>query len=149
MSMHGNSSGYDLIKRMQLRGDFQTAQIMFDHVKHVEGWTTHTCHVYDSFYYQIMTIIICDMQSKDTEVQCVMWQNLNKMWCSQSKPKDSWPTTLKPIGMLFELSMVMEMQVSRWLTKKNLFFSIESIHEHTHKTTYQARVAKKTQDIVL
>jgi hypothetical protein len=24
--------------------------IMFDRVKHVEGWTTLACHVYDSFY---------------------------------------------------------------------------------------------------
>jgi len=38
--------------------------------------------------------------------------------------KDSWPTTLKPIGTLFELSMVAEMQMSQWLTKNKLDFSI-------------------------
>jgi hypothetical protein len=32
MSMHENGSGYDLIKQMQLGGDFQTIWIMFDHV---------------------------------------------------------------------------------------------------------------------
>jgi hypothetical protein len=67
MYVHGNGSGYDLIKRIQLGGDFQTAWIMFDHVKHVEGWTTLTCHVYDSFYCKFITIIKCDMQFENTE----------------------------------------------------------------------------------
>jgi hypothetical protein len=52
MSVHGNSSGYDLIKWMQPRGDLQTIWIMFDHVKHVESWRTFACHVYDSFLLQ-------------------------------------------------------------------------------------------------
>ncbi len=72
MSMRGNSSDYDLIKRMQPRGDLQTAWIMFDHVKRVGGWTTFACHVYDFFYYKVMTIVVCDMQFEDMEVQCVM-----------------------------------------------------------------------------
>jgi hypothetical protein len=50
MYVHGNGSGYDLVKRMQLKSDLQIAWIMFDHLKHVEGWTTLACHVYDSFY---------------------------------------------------------------------------------------------------
>ncbi len=37
MYVHGNGNGYDLTKRMQLGGNFQTAWIMFDHAKHVEG----------------------------------------------------------------------------------------------------------------
>ncbi len=49
--------------------DFQTAWTMFDHVKRVEGSTTLTCHVYDSFYYKVMMIAICDMQSKDIKAQ--------------------------------------------------------------------------------
>ncbi len=61
MSMHGDGSGYDLVKWMQPRGNLQTAWIMFDHVKHVEDWTTLACHVYDSFYYKVMMIAICDM----------------------------------------------------------------------------------------
>jgi len=42
MSMHGNGSGYgcDLVKWMQPGGNCQTAWIMFDHVKCVEGWMT-------------------------------------------------------------------------------------------------------------
>jgi hypothetical protein len=51
-SMHGDGSGYDLVKQMQPRGNLQTTWIMFDHVTHVEGWTTLTYHVYDSFYYR-------------------------------------------------------------------------------------------------
>jgi hypothetical protein len=59
--VHRNGSGYDLIMHMQLGGNFQTAWIMFDHVKHVEGWMTFACHVYDSFYCKVMMITICDM----------------------------------------------------------------------------------------
>jgi hypothetical protein len=68
---------------------------------------TLTSHVYDSFYYKVMMIAICDMQSKDTEAQCVMWQNLNKvMMANNGVPnkveiqtlQDSWPTMLKLIG---------------------------------------------------
>jgi len=59
--------------------------------------------------------------------------------------KDSWSTMFKPIGMMFELFMVVDMQVSQWLTKNSFFFfSLESIHGQTHKTTYQTRVVKKT-----
>jgi hypothetical protein len=54
---------------MQLRGDLQEAWIMFDHVKHVVGWTTMACHVYNHAYCKVMTIAICDMQSKDIKVQ--------------------------------------------------------------------------------
>jgi hypothetical protein len=50
MFMRGDGSGYDLVKWMEPRGDLQTTLIMFDRVKHVEGWTTLACHVYDSFY---------------------------------------------------------------------------------------------------
>jgi hypothetical protein len=37
---------------------------------------------------------------------------------------DSWSIALRPIGMLFELSMVAEMQVSQWLIKNELVFFI-------------------------
>jgi hypothetical protein len=37
----------------------------------------HACHVYNSVYYKVMTIMVCDMQSKDTEVQCIVWRKLN------------------------------------------------------------------------
>jgi hypothetical protein len=35
---------------------------MFDHCKHVEGWTTMACHVYDPIYFRVMTIVMFDMQ---------------------------------------------------------------------------------------
>ncbi len=50
---------------------------MFDHVKHVQRWTIMACHNYDLVYYKVTTIMICDMQSKDTEVQCMLWRKLN------------------------------------------------------------------------
>jgi hypothetical protein len=51
---------------------------MFDHVKHVLGWTTMVCHVYDHVYCKMLTIVVCDMQSKDTEAQRLMWTRLNE-----------------------------------------------------------------------
>ncbi len=67
MYVHGDGSGNDFVKWMQLGGDLQISWIMFNHVKHVEGWTTLTYHVYDYFYCKAMMIAICDMQSKDTK----------------------------------------------------------------------------------
>ena len=60
-------SGLDLLKHIQLGGDLQDCWIMFDYVKRVENWTTMASHVYDSKYCKVMTIAICDMQSKDAE----------------------------------------------------------------------------------
>jgi hypothetical protein len=37
------------------------------------------CHVYDVAYCKVMTITICDMQSEDTKVQCIMWRELNDL----------------------------------------------------------------------
>jgi hypothetical protein len=31
-----------------------------------------TCHVYDSTYYRVMTIAICDMQLEDAAAQSVL-----------------------------------------------------------------------------
>jgi hypothetical protein len=45
---------------------------MFDHVKRVQEWTTMVYHVYDVAYCKVMTIAVCDMQSEDTKVQCIM-----------------------------------------------------------------------------
>jgi hypothetical protein len=52
---------------------------MFDHVKRVKEWTTMAYHVYDAAYCKVMTIAVCDMQSKDTMVQCIMWRELNDL----------------------------------------------------------------------
>jgi hypothetical protein len=54
---------------MQLGGDLYNTWIMFDHVKHVVGWTTMVCHVYDLAYCKVLTIAIYDMQSVDTKAQ--------------------------------------------------------------------------------
>jgi hypothetical protein len=75
----GPGSGVDLVKRMQPRGDLENAWLMFDHVKRVKEWTTMACHVYDAAYCKVMTIAICDMQSEDTKVQCIMWRELNDL----------------------------------------------------------------------
>jgi hypothetical protein len=40
MSFYGPTSGVNLVKRMQLSGDLQNCWLMFDHVKHVQEWTT-------------------------------------------------------------------------------------------------------------
>jgi hypothetical protein len=90
MFMHGDGSGCDLVKQVQPRGDLQTFWIMFDHVKRVEGWTTFTCHVYDSFYYKVMTIMICDMQSENMKAQYIMWWNLNKVMANNGVPNPNF-----------------------------------------------------------
>ena len=64
MLVDGPGSGVDLVRRMQPGGDLQNCFIMFDHVKRVKPWTTLACHVYDSTYCTVMTIAVCDMQSK-------------------------------------------------------------------------------------
>jgi hypothetical protein len=35
------------------------------------------CHIYDLVYCKIMKIVVCDMQSEDMKVQCILWKNLN------------------------------------------------------------------------
>jgi hypothetical protein len=68
MLVDGPGSGVDLIKCMQPGGDLENTWLMFDHVKHVQEWTTMACHVYDVAYCKVMTITVCDMQSEDTKV---------------------------------------------------------------------------------
>jgi hypothetical protein len=46
---------------------------MFHHVKCVASWITMAYHVYDHVYYKMLTIVVCDMQSEDTEVRQLMW----------------------------------------------------------------------------
>jgi len=56
---------------MQPFDDLQNAWMMFDHVKRVQGWMTMACHFYDLIYCKVMMIVVYDMQSKDTKVQCI------------------------------------------------------------------------------
>jgi hypothetical protein len=83
----GLSSGVDLVKRIQLGSDLQDAWMMFNHVKCVKKWTTMACHVYDSTYCCVLTIAICDMQSKDTAAQSVLWKNLNVVLTRHGVPE--------------------------------------------------------------
>jgi hypothetical protein len=53
---------------MQPNDDLQNVWMMFNHGKPVQGWTTMAYHVYDSVYYKVMTITVCDMQFEDTKV---------------------------------------------------------------------------------
>jgi hypothetical protein len=68
MLVDGLGSGVDLVKHMEPGGDLENTWLMFDHVKHVQEWTTMACHVYDVAYCKVMTITVCDMQSEDTKV---------------------------------------------------------------------------------
>ncbi len=43
MFVHGDGGGCDLMRWMQLGDKLQIVWIMFDHVKHVEGWMTFAC----------------------------------------------------------------------------------------------------------
>jgi hypothetical protein len=64
---------------MQPNDDMQNVWMMFNHVKCVQGWMTMACHVYDLVYYKVMTIVVCDMQFKDIEVQCILWRKLSEV----------------------------------------------------------------------
>jgi hypothetical protein len=43
------------------RRSLENVWLMFDHVKHVQAWTTMVCHLVNAMYYKIMTIVVCDM----------------------------------------------------------------------------------------
>jgi hypothetical protein len=45
------------------------------------------CHVYDSAYCQVMTIVVYNMQSKDAAAQMVLWKNLNDVMARHNIPK--------------------------------------------------------------
>jgi hypothetical protein len=79
MSINVVGSGGSLVTQMQHAWDLQNVWIMFDHVKHADGWTSMACHVYDLAYCKMMTITICDMQFEGMEVQQVMWTKFNDM----------------------------------------------------------------------
>ena len=41
----------------------------FDYVKRLKYYITLACHVYDNKYCKVLTIVCCDMQSKDDIAQ--------------------------------------------------------------------------------
>jgi hypothetical protein len=53
--------GFNLVQRMQPCNNLQNAWMMFDHIKHVQGWTTMAYHVYDLVYCKVVTITIYNM----------------------------------------------------------------------------------------
>jgi hypothetical protein len=87
MSEVDPSSSVDLVKKMLPCGNLQDAWMMFHHVKRVKKWTTMACHVYHLAYCRVMTIAICDMQSKDAAAQSVLWKNLNVVLAKHGIPE--------------------------------------------------------------
>jgi hypothetical protein len=61
MLINGVESGISLITQMQPARDLQNVWIMLDHAKHVVGWITIACHVYNLVYCKMLTIVVCDM----------------------------------------------------------------------------------------
>jgi hypothetical protein len=49
---------------------------MFDQEKCVQGWTTMACHIYNPVYYKVMTIAVCDIESKNMEIRCILRRKL-------------------------------------------------------------------------
>jgi hypothetical protein len=47
-------------------------------------------HIYDAIYCKVMTIAMCDMQSENTKVQCIMWRKLNKLMRENSMEKPNF-----------------------------------------------------------
>jgi hypothetical protein len=48
------------------------------------------CHVYDPTYCKVLTIMVCDMQFEDIEVQRLMWTKLNETMLKHEFPKPSF-----------------------------------------------------------
>jgi hypothetical protein len=109
MSKVGPGSSVHLVKQMQPSGDLQEAWIMFDHVKRIKHWTTMACHVYDSTYCQVMTVVVYDMQSKDVAAQNILWKNLNAVMAKHGilEPKfkgfmgDSAHANYNAVGVIY------------------------------------------------
>ncbi len=71
-------------------GDLENFKIMLDHVKCVIGWTIMTCPIYDLIYCKVMTIIVCDMQSKDNQMQHIIWTKFNDTMVKHKYPKPNF-----------------------------------------------------------
>jgi hypothetical protein len=58
---------------MQLGDDLQNAWMMFDHIKHVQGWMTMSYHIYDPVYYKVMTVAVvtCNPRTQKLNTFCV------------------------------------------------------------------------------
>ena len=76
-----------LVKRIQPSRDLEDTWIIFNYVKCVKHWTTMGCYIYDSAYYRVITIAVCNMQLKDATAQIVFWKNLNDVMTRHGIPK--------------------------------------------------------------
>jgi hypothetical protein len=66
MCTHGFGSGMELMRRMT-KGDSITYWVKFDHIKRMHDWTIMGAHLYDSSYYYLLTITLCEMKEEDVE----------------------------------------------------------------------------------
>jgi hypothetical protein len=67
----------ELMKRMT-KGDFIPYWVMFDHIKRMHDWTTMGAHVYDSSYYYLLTITLCEMKEENLESHNLFLTCLNE-----------------------------------------------------------------------
>ena len=42
------------------------------------------CHVYDSLYCRVITIVVCNIQLEDVVAQSVFWKNMNDVMAKHS-----------------------------------------------------------------
>ncbi len=112
---------------------------------------TFACHVYDSFYYKVMTIVICDMQSEDMEIQCVMWWNLNKVMANNGVPNLNFKRFMannihasqNVVQIIYGNKDVSESMVDR---EQTCFFHWNQSMDK-HKIVDEARVMKKIKTL--
>ena len=50
-------SGVEFVKKIQVKGDMENSWSMFDHIKRWKNKTIMTCHMYNSQYCKVLTIV--------------------------------------------------------------------------------------------
>ncbi len=50
------------------------------HVKCITKWTTIMAHVYNLLYCGVMTLVACNMRTKDEKAQTLFWTKLNVLY---------------------------------------------------------------------
>jgi len=75
-----------------------------------------------------MNIVICDMKSKDTEAQQIMWTKLNETMLKNGFPKPKFKgfmaNNTQANWNVIKTFMVLRTLLSRWLIKNALVYSI-------------------------
>ncbi len=67
----------ELMRRMT-KGDFITYWVKFDHIKRMHDWTAMGAPLYDSSYYYLLTITLCEMKEEDVESKSLFLTCLNE-----------------------------------------------------------------------